>query len=694
MCKRFLAVLAGLCLAIGILGGGFRVAAAEPLLREAIAALIVPPYALGGALGENGIYQLLNSGGAEIGFVFETGPLAPLPGFSGRPINMLVLLAKDGTFIDLRLLSQHEPVFVSGLGEAPFREFLAQYPGLSINQSLVVGVPYGSGAAGSDLVYLDGVTKATASVRIAHESILAATLAVARDKIQGLAQSAPARPDPALREALNWDDLVAQGIARPLRVTNAALDAGFAGTLWANDDAAARADPQGLYLDLWLVDIGPPSVARAVLGAGTLAELQRFLQVSPEAEPLLVFDAGRHGLVSDEFVRNTAPDRLSAEQGGLPVALRDTDIWVELAAGVPEASAAMILRADRRLGFDPVSDWVLRVQAVRSHGMFRPQLGVVHFDLSYAAPARFFLTPQLRRPLPAWAAAAANRGTDLVVLALFVAALLVLVGPLMHRFAAQPRFAAIRLGLLALVIGFVGWWGQGQLSVVTVLAMLRASAGSGSLAVLLYDPFSLLIWVVSIAGLWLWGRGLFCGWLCPFGAMQELAHHLGRALKLRQFEPSARWDRRLKKFKYLALTGLIAVAFSSPDQAQKAAEIEPFKTAITMGFQREWYYVAYAAVWLGLGLVLFKGFCRYVCPLGAVMAIGGLLRGRDWIARRTACGSPCQLCRVKCRYGAIETTGKIQYDECFQCLDCVAIHDDPRRCVPLIVAARREDRAA
>ena len=142
----------------------------------------------------------------------------------------------------------------------------------------------------------------------------------------------------------------------------------------------------------------------------------------------------------------------------------------------------------------------------------------------------------------------------------------------------------------------------------------------------------------------------------------------------------------------LCLAGLIGVTFLVPDQIDKAAEVEPFKTAITTYFVREWYYVAYAAFWLLSATVLFKGFCRYVCPLGAVMAIGGLIRGRDWIARRSECGSPCQLCRVKCQYQAITPKGDIQYSECFQCLDCVSIHDDATRCVPLIIAARRAEK--
>ncbi|WP_339689962.1 4Fe-4S binding protein [Celeribacter baekdonensis] len=693
MMTRYALILALLC-AIVVAPRPVSAAAPDPLPRADVEAMIIPPYALGESLADNGVYQLLNSGGAEIGYVFETGPLAPLPGFSGAPIDMLVLMDTSGVFLDVRLVSQREPVFVSGLGEAPFREFIEQYKGLAITQSLVVGVPYGaSGGGGSDLVYLDGVTKATASVRIAHESLLAAALSVARDKMQGLAQTPPARPKPDDGEILSWQDLVDQGIAKPLRVSNAEVDAAFAGTIWADDDPEAKADPEGMYLDLWLVDLGPPAVARAVLSDDSLSDLQHFLAVSPEAEPLLMLEAGRHGLVSEDFVRNTAPDRLSAEQGGLPVALRDADLLVELAPDVPQAGAAMILRADRRLGFDPISDWELRVQAVRAHGSFQPRLGDTHFALTYAAPDRFFEVSKPHKPLPAWAEAALNRRADLIVLAVVLTGLLLLVGPGMTRLAARPNFTAIRLTILTFVIVFIGWWGQGQLSIVTVLASLRAAVGQGSFSVLLYDPFSLMIWAVAILGFVLWGRGLFCGWLCPFGAMQEVLHHVGKRLNIRQIKVSDDWDNRLKKVKYLALFGVIAVTFAAPNYAEKAAEIEPFKTAVTVYFIRDWYYVAYAVFWLGLSLVFFKGFCRYVCPLGAVMVIGGWLRGRDWIARREACGSPCQLCRVKCRYGAIKKTGEIQYDECFQCLDCVKIHDDPNQCVPLILAAKRQERA-
>ncbi|MEO1777829.1 MAG: 4Fe-4S binding protein [Pseudomonadota bacterium] len=668
---------------------------AEPLTRDVLAPYIVPPMSLGEQINDKGVWQLLNSGGAEAGYVFETEPMAPLPGFSGASINMLVVLDLDGRFLDVQLISHNEPIFVSGLPEKLFYDFFKQYRGHSISDSLVVGSPYGAGSEGSALVYLDGVTKGTASVRIAHESILAAALQVAREKMGGISSGPPAYPNTNYQEDLTWDALVAEGIVTRKTVTNAEMDTAFDGTLWEDDDPEAKDDPDGTYLDLWVVDIGAPSIAQAVLSPSSFEELQNFMEIADTDEPVLVIEAARHGLVTDEFVRNTAPDLISAEQGGFPIAFRDSDIYVELNDALPNAlhnaaydGAALILRTDRRLGFDPTADWTLQIKALREHGSFQPEIGSVTLDVPHVTPARFYSRPEIIKPAPPWVDALRNRALDLVVLGVFLTGLVGLLLFGSNRMAASRWFTPLRLGILAFVTGFIGWWGQGQLSIATPLAVGRAALEGGSYAFLLYDPFSLVIWAVTIVGFVLWGRGLFCGWLCPFGALQEFANHLGRLLRLPQIEPNAFWDSQLKTLKYVVLASLVALLVTAPAALDTAIEVEPFKTAITTFFVREWYYVAYAVGLLVLSMVLFKGFCRYLCPLGAVMAIGGLVRGRDWIARRAECGSPCQLCKVKCSYGAIKKTGEIQYSECFQCLDCVAIHDDTRQCVPLILAAK------
>ena len=667
-------------------------AVADPLPRDTIADMIVPPMSLGEKINDKGVWQLLNSGGAEAGYVFETEPMAPLPGFSGASINMLVVLDLDGRFLDVQLISHNEPIFVSGLGEAPFHNFFTQYRGHSISETLVVGTPYGDGAEGSALVYLDGVTKATASVRIAHESVLAATLQVAREKMGGIATGPPAAPDLNYREELTWEDLEAEGIATRKIVTNAQIDAAFSGTIWEDDDPEARDNPEAPYMDLWVIDLGPPSIAAAVLSEDGLKELEQFTSISPTEELLLVVETARHGLVTEDFVRNTSPDLISAEQGGFPIALRDSDIFIELRDDVPDEiqnGMALILRTDRRLGFDPASPWTLKVDALREHGMFHPEIGSVTTEISHQTPERFFARQEVVKPSPPWLDAIRNRAGDLIVLGVFLTVLMLILLVGQSRLATLKAFTPIRLGILAFVTVFIGWWGQGQLSIATPLAVIRTTFEGGSFAFLLYDPFSLLLWAVTIVGFVAWGRGYFCGWLCPFGAMQEFFHHIGRALRLPEIRPSERWDTRLKGLKYVALAVLVIIVLTAPEKLDKAIEIEPFKTAVTTYFVREYYYVAYAVGLLLVSMVFFKGFCRYLCPLGAAMAIGGLFRGRAWIPRRSECGSPCQLCKVRCNYNAIRANGSIQYSECFQCLDCVTIYENEKQCVPVLIAAKR-----
>ena len=220
------------------------------------------------------------------------------------------------------------------------------------------------------------------------------------------------------------------------------------------------------------------------------------------------------------------------------------------------------------------------------------------FSVTTKADAAFFIRDVPPKPAPPWLGAMQDRAADLMALAALLAVIFAALLFAMNRLAGSRYFTPARLLVLAVVVGFVGWWGQGQLSIATVLGVIRAGIDRQSLEFLLYDPFSLLIWVVVLISFVIWGRGLFCGWLCPFGAMQEFAHHIGRLLRLPQIEPSTQWDDRLKWIKYIVLGALVALLLTAPGRLDKAIEVEPFKTAITTFFIREWYYVAYAAFWL------------------------------------------------------------------------------------------------
>ncbi len=470
-------------------------------------------------------------------------------------------------------------------------------------------------------------------------------------------------------------------------MTNAEIDQAFAGSLWAADDPEARADPGGLYLDLYVADLGIPSVANALVDE----ETRRLMAsaVRDYEEPILVMTNGRHQLLDPDFIRNTAPDRIGVRQDGYPIAVRDADVDTTLNEGMPGFDQMIMLRLDTRLGFDPGSAYELYLRAVRDHGMFMPERGTRDLPLQITPPERFFQEPPAVVTVPVWREAITERRLDLLVLAVFAGGLFWLLWRRQRALASHPMFGSFRLAALAAMTVFVGWYGQGQLSIVTPLATLGSMISGGGFLFLLYDPFSLLLWAVVLVSLLVFGRGFFCGWLCPYGALQEFSHRLGRALKLTEVRLSDRWDRRLKYVKYGALALLVTATLISTPLADALVELEPFKTAITLGFVRDWPFVVYALLWLILGVVLFKPFCRYVCPLGAFLALSDRLRRFAWIERRVECGSPCQLCKVRCAYQAIEPTGRIDYGECFQCLDCVTIHDDEKTCVPLVLAARR-----
>ncbi|MCH3752315.1 4Fe-4S binding protein, partial [Campylobacter coli] len=55
--------------------------------------------------------------------------------------------------------------------------------------------------------------------------------------------------------------------------------------------------------------------------------------------------------------------------------------------------------------------------------------------------------------------------------------------------------------------------------------------------------------------------------------------------------------------------------------AERLAEVEPFKTAIILRFLRDWPFVLFAVALVAAGLFIERFFCRYLCPLGAALAI-------------------------------------------------------------------------
>lgn len=681
-------VLRWLLLVMLVVGGP---ACAGVLTRDALARHFPAPVVVGERATDVPAWPLFKQNGTAmelVGYAFESADLAPIPGFAGVPINLLVAIDPKGTFISVEVISQHEPVFLDGLGEAPLLQFVRQYRGKSLAQNIDVGGAR-AGAGDARQVHLDGVSKATASVRILNQTVLAAALQVARARLgfaPGRDPSRLARIRNVPFRPMSWRELEDAGLLWHARVRNRDVERLFDGTDGAGLDPQVAAHPDDAFIDLYLAWASVPEVGRNLLAPRSWNKLTGRLE--PGDHAILVMGAGPYRIFDDDFVRASVPRKLVLRQDKLPIEMRDLDLDPRLTAGAPVGlNDIAVLRVIGQAALDPAHALEFALPITRSKGIVYPERITRELPLKYRLPEEM-----VEQPGPAQSSWSASWHDRRVQIAITGAALALLAAGLafQRRLVAAPvRFKWMRRGWLLFTVAFIGYRAQGQLSIVNLTAVVQALREHRSLDFLLFDPMTVLLWGFVLVALLAWGRGVFCGWLCPFGALQEFVGDVARWLRLPQLRVRTGLDARIRRIKYAVLALLLGLAAFTPALADRFAEVEPFKTAITLNFVRDWPYVAYAAGLLAAGMFIYKFFCRYLCPLGAALALLGRLRLIDSIPRRSECGSPCQTCRHRCGYGAIDRSGKVDYDECFQCLECVVIHESDEQCAPRIMELKR-----
>jgi transcriptional regulator of nitric oxide reductase len=665
------------------------------LTKERLARAFPDPFVVGDLEKEVPVWPIFKQSGPPrhtvdlVGYAFESADLSPVPGFSGTPVDLLIALDTAGNFLDVVVLSHHEPVFLGGVGEEPLVRFLTQYKGLSLQQNLTIG---GGGArvshAGSTSVYLDGIAKATASVRIINQSVLSSSLKVARAKLGfsgGRDPDLVAHVRTDLYEPRTWPQLLEAGLVQHRVLRNRDVEKAFEGSEGAGLDPEGLARPDEVYADLYVALATIPMAGRNLLTDAAWKTLTNRTQIGDHV--LLVMTRGRHRLVSESFQRNTVPDRLSLRQSGLPIEMRDLDIDDPLRAiGQPDFDQAMTFRVIFQSGLDPGQPMQLSTRVARSRGVIYPARFQQDFVLEFTAPERFIIPAA--EDQKTWRATWKDRWGEIAVLLLSLG-LLTWALARMPALVTRPRSLTwFRRGFMVFTLGFIGFSAQGQLSIVNLVALLQAAVAWRSWAFFLYDPMTAILSVFTLVTLVVWGRGTFCGWLCPFGALQELVAWPARLLGLPRVRVPAGLDRRLKWIKYGVLGVILAAAVISARWSDALVEVEPFKTAITMHFQRTWAPVAWAVALVVAGALVYKAFCRYLCPFGAALALGGRLRRWSWLARRIECGNPCQTCQGRCEYQAIHRDGHVDYEECFQCLDCVSVYHSDQFCAPRLLVLK------
>ena len=616
------------------------------------------------------------SAGRPIGFLFSTDELTDVVGFSGAPFNFVVGLDLQGKIVGVVLVEHHEPIIDYNHMGAQLKRFIEQYAGLDLGGSISLS---GKGTPGG----INGISGATVSARAFNHAIVQSARLVARSRGLTAGAASAAMIDTVKFEPLTWSELVAAGAVQRIQIPQG----GKAGT--GNQDLA---------LELHAAVVNPTSIGRNLLGPMRYGEY-----VAPYGlHDLIVMLMGKgpYSFVGTKVFDTATFDRVRIEQGARTFVLKRKPQQFQYlpfvsAKGAPKFDEIYLFRIPAEMGIDVLAPWQLVIVVEDGSGSGAKTR---EFKLSYSLPSRFILPPaepSAQEPLDApWRESWRAQAHNIVVLGLGLLVLTVLLIA-MDRLTRHARFyQALRIGFLLFTLVWIGWIAGAQLSIINVFAWLRALINGNGVAVLLADPLLCVLLAFVVVSFVIWGRGVFCGWLCPFGALQELLAKLARVVSFPQWSPSYRAHRMLWRLKYVSLAVLAVATLYGLETMAVAAEIEPFKTVISLRMDRAWPFVAYALVLLAAGLFVERAFCRFLCPLGAAMAVGGRLRRFTTLKRRSECGSPCQLCARRCPIQAIEPSGAINMDECFYCLDCQVVHNDASVCPPLVYEAKRNRKLA
>ncbi len=622
-----------------------------------------------------------------IGYVFRSHAVVRSIGLSGKTLDIAVGLDLGGIITGAEILEHHEPILAIGVSSDDLAAFVAKFTGLDAREPVRV-----LRRAPRDSDALDAVGGATVSSLLMADAIYQSAMAVGQSR--RILEAGASGIDLAGFEEAGWDLLLADGSLRRLSLTLAdaarpLVERG--GRLYPQ--GAGPDDPEIRFIDLVAGLATPARIGRNLLGARSFNRLSGAL--SPGDHLIFVAASGLYSFKGTSHVKTGRFERIQITQGAKTIQLtRDDHMRIDRlrADGAPEfrEMALFTLRGDR--GFDAARPWRLEL-LVAGTSDAGPVLAVHALD--YALPGRYLLAttamPAVGPSQDLWRGVWLERLPDVVVLA----GMLLILGALffLQDLVAQRRrlYKALRYGFLIVTLFWLGWYAAAQLTVLNVLTFAGALRTEFRWDFFLLEPLIFILWSFTAVALLFGGRGAFCGWLCPFGALQELLNRIARAAKVPQWRLPFTLHERLWPIKYIAFLSLFAVSLGAIDLAYRGAEVEPFKTAIVMRFMRDWPFLLYVGALLGAGLFVERAFCRYLCPLGAALAIPARIRMFEWLKRRWHCGRQCNICATKCPVQAIHPNGKINPNECIYCLNCQTLYFDDETCPPLIERRKRRE---
>jgi len=611
-----------------------------------------------------------------LGYVFLSTDIVDIPGYSGKPVVTLIGMNTKGIVTGAKVLRHSEPILLLGIPETELTKFIKQYLGKFVGSKIEIG----KSREGQGYIGLDAISGATVTVISENQVMLRSGMEVAKQV--GIIKPVirPQAKFTAVTGALSWEEMVKEGDIQ--RLTVSAADVGI-----KNDVP---------YIDMYFGYLNTPAVGKNVLGKFGYKSLMSRLK--PGEHAIFIIANGKESFKGSGFVRGGIYDRIQVAQDMDTITFRDLDylnLYGIKAAGAPlyHQSGIFIIRSKN---FSAAYPWNLVFLANKIDKETGAKV-FTSFDREYWLPARYLLggRPKVERPEPIWLHVWKSKKIEI---GLFISLLLVtaVVYGLRDKLVRKARrkdkrWVSIPKYLIwATSIGFIGFYLMAQPSITQILTWFHSLLYHWRWELFLSDPFIFIFWWFIIITVFFWGRGLFCGWLCPYGSLTELAYKFAQLIGLKRFQfflPQALHDK-LKWLKYVIFVVLLVASFYSMGMAEKMAEVEPFKTTFLVGvWNRSWPFVLFWVALFSLSMFTERPFCKYLCPLGAGLAIPTTFRFFG-LKRKQECQT-CAACAVGCGSLAIDKQGKIDQRECLLCLDCMVMYYDPYVCPPLTQERKR-----
>lgn len=187
--------------------------------------------------------------------------------------------------------------------------------------------------------------------------------------------------------------------------------------------------------------------------------------------------------------------------------------------------------------------------------------------------------------------------------------------------------------------------------------------------------------IVLVLGVFLvtivFGR-YFCGFICSFGAMQDLLGAIGRLIpfKVRIPEKADKW-LKYAKFAVLAFVAVGVWGFSVTGDAVWSPWTVFGMYSSLSGWSSLGYFLTLGGAFLLLiiigSLFIERFFCKYLCPLGAMFTLVSKTRLNPIKRKSEKCGS-CRLCTAKCPMSVpLYRFDEVSSGECINCMKCTEI---------------------